>query len=319
MEQTMTDQASVPAPLAGRVVTGVYDGPEGRRPWRLYVPSGHDAATPATMLVMLHGCTQNAADIARGTRFDEEAEVGKFLVLYPEQTVSDNVRGCWNWFDPAHQSRGSGEPAILAAMIAKVGAAYHADPRRVHLAGVSAGAAMAGLLAVAYPERFASLTSASGIGWRAATDVSRAIAVMQQGAGDALPSGAAVRAAMGPHAWALPVLVVHGRKDAVVSVRNGDEMARQFAELHDLVRGEAGLLPLVGTELPARVEQGYTVHERRWTDDAGRAAVTMLRVDELGHAWSGGSPTGTFTDSAGPNASHLIATFIAQHARPVAR
>lgn len=314
----MIDESSQPEPLASGVVLGEYDGPEGRRPWRLFVPAG-DASTPRAMLVMLHGCTQDAADIARGTRFDEAAKAGNFLVLYPEQTVAGNPRRCWNWFDAAHQSRGGGEPAILAAMIAKVGAEYHADPQRVHLAGVSAGAGMAGLLAVAYPERFASLTSASGIAWRAASDVSAAIAVMQKGAGDALPSGVAMRAAMGANAWALPVLVIHGGKDAVVSVRNADETARQFSALHDVVRGEAGQAPLVASEIPARVEQGYTVHERRWADAGGRTAVTLLRVDELGHAWSGGSPTGTFTDSAGPNASHLIATFIARHSRQAAR
>ncbi|WP_310571383.1 PHB depolymerase family esterase [Gemmatimonas sp.] len=314
----MIDESSALAPLASGVVSGEYDGPEGRRPWRLFVPAG-DATTPRAMLVMLHGCTQDAADIARGTRFDEEAQAGNFLVLYPEQTVAGNPRRCWNWFDAAHQSRGSGEPAILAAMIAKVGAEYHADPHRVHLAGVSAGAGMSVLLAVAYPERFASLTSASGIGWRAASDVAGAIAVMQKGAGDGLPSGAAMRAAMGANAWALPVLVVHGGKDAVVSVRNADETARQFAALHDLVRGEAGQAPLVGAEMPPRVEHGYTVQERHWNDAGGRVAVTLVRVDELGHAWSGGSPSGTFTDSAGPKASQLIATFIAQHARPAVR
>lgn len=314
----MIDESSTPAPPSSRVVTGEYDGPEGRRPWRLFVPGG-DATTPRAMLVMLHGCTQDAADIARGTRFDEEAEAGNFLVLYPEQTVAENPRRCWNWFDAAHQARGRGEPATLAAMIAKVGAEYHVDPQRVHLAGVSAGAGMAGLLAVAYPERFASLTSASGIGWRAASDVSRAIAVMQQGAGDGLPDGAAMREAMGTNAWALPVLVVHGGRDAVVSVRNADETARQFTALHDLLRGESGRPPLVDTPLPARVEHGYTVHERRWNDSGGGAAVTVMRVEELGHAWSGGSPAGTFTDSAGPNASHLIATFIARHARPAVR
>lgn len=314
----MRTEFSPPAPESGRVVTGEYDGHEGRRPWRLFVPQGN-AATPRAMLVMLHGCTQDAADIARGTRFDEEAEAGNFLVLYPEQTVGDNPRRCWNWFDAAHQSRGRGEPAILAAMIAKVGAEFHADPQRVHLAGVSAGAGMAGLLAVAYPERFASLALASGIGWRAASDVSAALAVMQKGAGDALPSGEAMREAMGANARAFPVLVVHGGKDAVVSVRNADEVARQFTALHDLMRGEAGQAPLASSDLPARVEQGYTVRERRWSDADGHVAVTLVRVDELGHAWSGGSPTGTFTDSAGPNASHLIATFIAQHARPAAR
>ncbi len=319
----MMIESTAPAPRAGTVVTGEYDGPEGRRPWRLYVPAGHDAAKPTTMLVVLHGCTQDAADIARGTQFDAQADAGNFLVLYPEQTVAANPRRCWNWFDAAHQARGSGEPAILAALIARVGAAYQADPRRVHLAGVSAGAGMAGLLAVAYPERFASLSVASGVGWRAATDVTGAMVVMQQGAGEALPSGSAMRAAMGTNAWPLPVLVIHGGTDIVVRARNGDETARQFAALHDVLHHEAGRPPLVESEVPVRRDHGYTVRERQWRKaDArtdGQAAVTLVRVDELGHAWSGGSPSGTFTDSAGPNASHLIATFIAQHARPAAR
>jgi poly(hydroxyalkanoate) depolymerase family esterase len=305
----MQQEQGVRAP---RIVTGTFTGAEGTRAWRLAVPSRHDRAQSRAMLVMLHGCLQDAADIARGTRFDDIAEAEGILVLYPEQPESANPRKCWNWFDQANQSRDGGEPALLAALIAQVGAQHGADPARIHLAGVSAGAAMAGLLAVAYPERYASLSSASGIAWRAAPDVMRALTVMQQGAGEGLPDVTAMLAAMGERARAFPVLVVHGRADQVVSVRNAEETARQFVALHDALGGRSKLPSLVPAELPATQANGYTVRERQWRDAAGTPLVSLVVVDELGHAWSHGAPAGTFTDVSGPDISVRIGAFVAR-------
>jgi poly(hydroxyalkanoate) depolymerase family esterase len=309
MESSMSETHTT-----GQVVTGRYTGAEGARDWRLFVPASYDRARPPMLLVLLHGCTQSAEDIARGSQMDRVADAQGFLVLYPEQPVSANPRTCWNWFDAAHQARGAGEPAIIAGLVADVMRAYPADAKRVHLVGISAGAAMAGLVAVAYPERFATLSSGSGIAWRAAQNVGAAISVMQRGAGASLPSADAVRSAMGPAARALPVLVIHGGADAVVSVRNADETAAQWVGVHNLIG--AGPSPL--REQPERVttEGGYTVRSTEWTSTSDVPLVTRIRIDELGHAWSGGSTAGTFADPKGPDVSRVIAAFCARHRLP---
>lgn len=281
------------------VITGSYTGPEGTRAWRLAVPAGGGNNRP--VIVMLHGCLQDAADLARGSQFDAAAERFGALVLYPEQPISANPRKCWNWFDEAHQQRGRGEPALLAALVNEVVAKHQGDPSRVHLVGISAGAAMATLLTVAYPEQFASLTSIAGIGWRAAPNVGRALAVMQQGAGDMLPGGAALIAAMGERARAVPVLVVHGVADNVVSVRNARETVQQFVQLHDQLAAAHGGTALRDIVLAEATEHGYRVQETQWRDATGAAQVTLLTVEQLGHAFPFGASAGTFTDANGPD------------------
>jgi poly(hydroxyalkanoate) depolymerase family esterase len=298
---------------AARIVTGEYVGPFGTRRWRLAVPSVHTARTPRPMLVMLHGCLQDAADIARGTQLDAVAEREGLLVLYPEQPESANARKCWNWFDAAHHRREAGEPALIAALVAQVAAEQGADPARVHLAGVSAGAAMATLLAVAYPDRFQTLTSVAGPGWAAATSVADALTVMQRGAGAQLPTTAQLLAAMGTHARAIPLLVVHGGADNVVSVRNATELAQQFTALHNSMRERVGQGALVRVELAASTEHGYAVREEQWRDEQGRAQVMAMRIEQLAHAWPHGDAAGSFTDPNGPALSQRIGAFVARY------
>ena len=299
----------------GRVERGRYAGAEGTRAWRLFVPAR--VKTPVTMLVLLHGCLQDAADITAGSRMDVLAAEDGFVVLYPEQDVAANPRKCWNWFDIAHQSRGTGEPAIIAGMVAQVATAEGIDARRVHIAGISAGAAMSGLVSAAYPERFASVSLMSGVAWKSAMNVGRALAVMKDGARGDVRSADELVAAMGTNARAVPTLILHGENDAVLNVRNGDEAAAQTVAVHNLLRARAGLSPLRQLNKPARTEHGYLVAEQSWLNERSAPVVTYVRVGTLGHAWSGGAPAGTFTDSAGPDASRFIARFIAQHTLPV--
>ena len=302
--------------VTGQVVTGRYNGPAGARAWRLYVPSSYQRSTPPMLLMLLHGCTQNADDLARGSQMDRVAEERGFLVMYPEQPANANPRTCWNWFDAAHQHRDAGEPALMVGMLSDVLSQFPADPARVHIAGVSAGAAMAGLVAVAYPERFATLGSMSGVPWRAATTVGAALTVMQRGAGDALPSGDVMVQAMGEHRRALPVLVVHGVADAVVTSRNADDTATQWVGVHAFLRTARGASPLRAEPEQVTIENGYSTRRIEWRDSSGGVWVTRVLVDGLGHAWSGGSPAGTFTDAKGPDASRLIATFCERHRLP---
>jgi len=268
------------------------------------------------LLVLLHGCTQSADDIARGSQMDRWAESRGVLVLYPEQPVQANPRTCWNWFDAAHQQRGGGEPAIIVGMVTDVMRQYPADAQRVHLAGISAGGAMANLVAVAYPERFASVAVMSGVAWGAARNVGAAVMAMQRGAGDALPAADAVVAAMGTHQRAMPALVMHGGEDKVVAVANADESVRQWVGVHEIVRRAAGLPALHEGSVREGQDGGYTVRRTGWEDAAGRVHVLQVRIQELGHAWSGGSPTGSFADPKGPDASRILLDFCEQHRLP---
>ncbi len=299
---------------SGTVVRGTYAGAEGSRPWRLFVPERMRGAASPMLLVALHGCTQNANDFAAGTQLDAVAESEGFLVLYPEQVASANARLCWNWYDVGHQDRGHGEPAIIAAMTQEVAREYGANVASVHLLGLSAGAAMATLTVVAFPELFATLVAASGVPWKAAPNVGRALVVMQKGAEQQLPGPEAMVSAMADRARAVPVLLVHGGKDAVVNVRNSEESAAQWVGVHDRLRSGASQPALVPDgEVSVRQENGYTIDERSWRDTARVAQVTLLRIEELGHAWSGGSPAGSFVDPKGPDISRRVARFCAAH------
>jgi poly(hydroxyalkanoate) depolymerase family esterase len=296
----------------GRWIEGTFTSPMGTRRYQLYVPGGYDPARRHMLVVMLHGCTQDAADFARGTRIAEHAERGRFLALLPEQPETAHPKKCWNWYEPANQSRGAGEPAMLDGIISQVMRDRAVDSTRVHLAGISAGAAMASLLAVAYPERFASIALHSGMAWRPATDVMTALAVMGRGAADADTLGGAALAAMGDRARVVPALVVHGSKDVVLNPLNGKQTTRQWIITNTRAPR--------GGPLTASVTAG-TTNGYHWTrachrSGAGACVVEEWIVDELGHAWSGGSAAGTFTDEHGPDLTAEMLRFFGEHPLP---
>jgi poly(hydroxyalkanoate) depolymerase family esterase len=299
----------------GRVLTGEYRGPEGARPWRLYVPGAYAERKPLMLVVLLHGCLQDAADIARGSRMDVVAEAEGFLVLYPEQVVEANPRRCWNWYDPAHQRAGSGEPALIAAMTRQVVEQYGADPQRVHVAGISAGAAMASFVAIGHPAQFAAVAMHSGVAFGAAKDVPQALAAMQRGGGDNASTPREMLEAMGARGRAIPAIVLHGERDNVTVSRNGEESVAQWVGMLEALQQQSGGPSPVVHPPVHTVEGGYQVRRQRWSQ-GGRAMVQSVMIAELGHAWSGGSPDGTFTDSNGPDASREIAAFFAQHRLP---
>jgi poly(hydroxyalkanoate) depolymerase family esterase len=299
---------SAPAASAGAATEHEVDlGTEaGTRRYRLYVP-GRMAAGGAPLLVMLHGCTQDPADFAAGTRMDALAEEHGFLVLYPEQPRSRHPQACWSWYEPAHQRRGAGEPAALARMVEAVAAEHGADRRRVYAAGVSAGGAMAAILAATYPDVFAAAASHSGIAPGAAANLGEALVAMrgERGAGRE-----AVLAAMGERRRAVPLIVFHGSADAVVAPANGRILAEQW---RDVARG---LAPGAAGEWTTA---GGSAGERRWTrrtlGPAGAPLVEWWEVEGLGHAWSGGDPAGSYADATGPDASREIVRFLLAHQR----
>jgi len=304
-----------PAPAAAREASFTWEtspGETGPRRYRLFVPASYDGSREVPLVVMLHGCTQDPDDFARGTRMNEVAEEHGFLVAYPEQTAAGNPQKCWSWFDPAHQGRGRGEPEDVARIAREVMAARRVDPARVYVAGVSAGGAMALILAANYPELFAAAGSHSGVAFRAAGGVQEALRAMQRGAADTAGLGAAVARAMGERARPVPVIVFHGGADPVVRPVNAEQTAVQWAAFS----GIAGA-PLRASDDEERDPDGdgFRPARTRFLDARGRAVLEAWVVPGLGHAWSGGSAEGTFTETRGPDASREMMRFFLEHPR----
>jgi poly(hydroxyalkanoate) depolymerase family esterase len=280
--------------------------------YRLYVPATTDAfdATAASsmpLVVLLHGCKQDAADFAQGTAMNALAEQKKCLVLYPEQSSKANRMRCWNWFDTAHQARDTGEPGMIAALTRHVLQSHDADPARVYIAGLSAGGAMAAVVAGLYPDLFAAVGVHSGLPAGAATGVMSALSAMRRGA---RKSGVE-----GENDAVMPTIVFHGDADKTVHPENGEQIM------------DAALAALDASGLvleKIQVDEGSPASSD--ADADGRAAVRTIYSAAEGtpyvehwavgsgpHAWSGGNPAGSFTDPHGPSASQAMLDFFLQH------
>ncbi len=266
-------------------LSGSFTNDAGSRAYRLYVP-GHRVARPP-LLVMLHGCTQSGEDFAAGTRMNQVAESVGALVLYPVQTARANAQRCWNWFNPADQRAGQGEPAIIAGMTREVAAERDVDPARIFVAGLSAGGAQAAILGAAYPELYAAIGVHSGLACGAAADMMSAFSAMKQG-----------RAGHGR--IGVPAIVFHGDRDGTVNPRNADEVAAQVSA--------SGKSHIERGQVPGGL--AYTRTTQSGAD--GRPRLEQWVVHGAGHAWSGGSADGSYTEPRGPDASKEMLRFFQQ-------
>jgi len=288
-----------PPPAGGAFVTRVYSCEAGTRTYKLYVPTAYagESDERVPLIVMLHGCTQDPDDFAAGTRMNALAEQHGFLVAYPAQAPQANVSKCWNWFRAQDQARGSGEPALLAGITREVTAQFRIDERRIFVAGLSAGAAMAVVLGATYPELYAAVGVHSGLPYASAHDVPSAFAAMH-GAGST--HDAARRADRGP---VVPTIIFHGDRDSTVNAANADAIVAQSrAALPD------------GSDLQVAVTRGEVPGGHAYTrtvlaDGANQPVVEQWVVHGAGHAWSGGDASGTFTDASGPDASAEMIRF----------
>jgi poly(hydroxyalkanoate) depolymerase family esterase len=258
------------------------------------------------LIVMLHGCTQNPDDFAAGTRMNALADEHDFIVAYPAQEPHANASKCWNWFRAQDQARDRGEPALIAGITREVASRYRIDERRIFVAGLSAGAAMAIVLAATYPELYAAVGAHSGLPYAIAHDVPSAFAAMKgQVLGAPLQAATAAGSRVGP---TIPAIIFHGDHDATVSASNADGIVRQARAS----RGD-------DSALHSTVSRGTTASGRTYTrtvlaDGAQQPVIEHWLLHGAGHAWSGGNPGGSFTDPDGPAASReMIRFFASQH------
>jgi poly(hydroxyalkanoate) depolymerase family esterase len=283
----------------------------------IHPPVGVEPHTAVPLVCMLHGCTQDAASFAAATRMNEAADRHGFVAVYPQQERGENAQGCWNWFLPEHQARGAGEPASLAAIIRELmrsASPWTIDTRRVFVAGLSAGGAMAAIMAAVYPDLFAAVAVHSGLSYRSAATMGAAFTAMARGSEDPIGQGRAAHAAMGDHARAVPSFVVHGSADATVAPANAHQVLQQSMTANRLAAPATCDLDIARPTTTSRgqVDGGHAYTRCQWTDRRGVLMHELLTVDGLGHAWSGGAPGGSYTDPRGPDATEAIWRFFAQ-------
>jgi poly(hydroxyalkanoate) depolymerase family esterase len=285
---------SEPLPEGATFETATFTNPAGTRDYKLYVPANR-SAQPMPLIVMLHGCTQSPDDFAAGTGMNALAEEHGCLVAYPAQPSSANANKCWNWFNANDQGRDQGEPSLIAGITRQIMKDHRVDPSRVYVAGLSAGGAAAAIMGAAYPELYAAVGVHSGLPVGAARDIPSAFAAMRQGG-----------AGRGLSTRVIPTIVFHGDKDFTVHASNGDAVVAQSKAtgLRSTVqRGQA----------PGGHAYSRTIH----TNPSGKALCEQWTIHGAGHAWAGGSSSGSYTDPRGPNASQEMVRFFFEHRNAV--
>ncbi|WP_298254986.1 PHB depolymerase family esterase [Bradyrhizobium sp.] len=291
------------APVGTKFIDGTYSNETGSRTYKLFVPSSYHQGQPLPLVVMLHGCTQSPDDFAAGTRMNFIAEEQNCLVVYPAQPSGANPSKCWNWFRAADQRRDEGEPSLIAGITRRVMRDYSVDPKRVFIAGLSAGGAAAAVMGATYSDLYAAVGIHSGLAYGAATDMPSAFAAMRQGNKSDRQTVAGGRM--------IPTIIFHGDRDTTVHPDNGAHVVEHaIGATKTRKKVHRGQIP---------GGHGYT---RTTHTDGEREILEHWNVHGAGHAWSGGSPAGSYTDVEGPDATKEMLRFFLDHpqrARSVGR
>lgn len=264
------------------------------------------------MIMMLHGCTQRAEDLAAISGMNSVADREGILLVYPEQSRRANFLKCWNWFEANHQARGAGEPAILASIVAEIRKTYNIDRDRIYVAGVSAGGAMAVILGATYPDVFSAIAVSAGVEFKAATSRSSTFGLLRHGGPDPARQGRLAFETMSaglqqkPRAR-MPVIVLQGTKDHRVPNGAADRVIAQWAATNALMAGNSAQ-PLAQQVSEGSVPGGYNFTRHIYQDATGLLMEKWM-VHGLGHAWSGSPGLSRYGDPKGPNASEVFWRF----------
>src|SRR4051794_22330062 len=286
--------------------SGTYSGAGGSRTYRGYVPSTYKQGTAVPLVVVLHGCTQSADVMRQLTRFDQLAEKKRFIAVFPEQPQSANYQNCWNFFQDSSMHRGSGESALIAGITDWVEQHYTIDSKRVYVAGLSAGGAMASVMGATYPDVYAAIGVGSGCEYAAT-----ATCAGYQSADPAKAASAAF-AAMGSFARPVPVVAFEGDKDTTVPPVNADQLVTQWLATDDLAAdGTIATTPFSSEDGQVPNGRSYTV--RRYNDAAGHELLEYWTVHGMTHAWSGGCSCQSYSDPQGPDETAAMYDFFADH------
>jgi poly(hydroxyalkanoate) depolymerase family esterase len=282
-------------PEGARFIERTYSSPAGSRAYRLFIPSRY-REQPLPLVVMLHGCTQSPDDFAAGTRMNFLAEEQNCFVVYPAQPSQANQAKCWNWFRTADQQRGRGEPSLIAGITRQIMDDYLVDRKRVYVGGLSAGAAAAAIMGATYNDLYAAIGIHSGLACGVATDLPSALVAMRQGRSDH-------RVISGDRP---PTIVFHGDRDTTVHPNNGDQILEQ----------SLGTMSTQKKVHRGQVPGGHAYTRTILSDANGRGMLEHWNIHGAGHAWSGGSPAGSYTDPRGPDATREMLRFFLEHSLP---
>jgi poly(hydroxyalkanoate) depolymerase family esterase len=281
-------------PNGARFIEGTYSSPAGSRTYKLFILSGY-REQPLPLIVMLHGCTQSPDDFAAGTRMNFLAEQHHCFVVYPAQPSQANHAKCWNWFRKADQQRGRGEPSLIAGITHQIMDQYSVDRKRVYVGGLSAGAAAAAVMGATYRDLYAAIGIHSGLPCGVATDLPSALLAMRQGGSD--------RKLVSDDQSPVPTIVFHGDRDTTVHPDNGDHIVEQAVRAMNSRK----------TVHRGHIAGGHAYTRTILADAHGRGMLEHWNVHGGGHAWSGGSPAGSYTDPRGPDATREMLRFFLQH------
>ena len=301
---------------AGTWVSGTVKTAAGSLEYKLWIPSVYKKEKAVPLVLMLHGCTQNAEEFASLSGMNELSEKNSFLVVYPEQSGTANPLKCWNWFDPKHQSRDAGEPALIAAVIQDVRASSNVDNQKVFVVGISAGGAMAVVMGATYPDIFAGVGVIAGAEFKAATSVQGGLAAMKSGGPDPNQQGLlafeSISKSTPPLKGRIPLIVFQGAKDPYVNPINADQLITQWAQTNDYLddqKDNDSVSVKPANESKGVVPNGYGYTKYIYNDSKGRLLMEKWIVDDLGHAWPGSKIANQFADAKGPNATLEIWRF----------
>jgi poly(hydroxyalkanoate) depolymerase family esterase len=293
----------------GQFIERTYSSATGNRNYKVYVPAVYnEQALP--VVVMLHGCKQDPDDFAAGTRMNALAEEHGFVAVYPEQSSSANASNCWNWFQAKHQQRDRGEPVLIAGITREVATEFGCNLQRVYIAGLSAGGAMAAVMATTYPDVYAAVGIHSGLAHGAALDLPSAFAAMR---GERSPKRPRKGREDTSTRRRVPVIVFHGDNDRTVHPRNGDDLIAHASGATADARPPTDAAAALERTVQRERARGREYTRTTYRDATGKSVIEQWIVHGAGHAWYGGSAEGSFTDPTGPDASREMLRFFFQH------